>query len=179
MFLKCLFSLRSPVRCCDWQKYAVELISCKTHQDFLLTVFYFISHLNIEACLEVNKAQWFMNLPSITHQSILPWLCTGTQSTLQMQNYRSWLCLHLVQPIHPYIQCHSWHTDVHSLRMHKVLDLLQLVYLKIDKKNQNFQVLKFLWVNSSHEEIPTLLEGNPGINLRNAEKCNPWELRSF
>lgn len=143
MFLKCLFSLRSPVRCCDWKKYAVELISCKTHQDFLLTVLYFISHLNIEACLEVNKAQWFMNLPNITHQSILPWLCTGTQSTLQMQNYQSWLCLHLVQPIHPYIQCHSWHTDVHSLRMHKVLDLLQLVYLKIDKKIRTFKFSNF------------------------------------
>lgn len=134
-----------------------------------------ISHWNIETCLKVKKAQWFMNLPSITHQSILPWLYTGTQSTLQMQNYQSWLCLHLVQPIRPYIQCHSWHTDVHSLRMHKVLDLLQLVYLKMEQKKSELSVLKFSWVNSLHEEID-LLEGKSRYQ---PEKGSPWELRSF
>lgn len=131
--------------------------------------------LNREACLKANKARWFMNLPSTTHQSILPWLYTGTQSAWQMQSYQSWLCLHLVQPIHPYIQCHSWHTDGHSLRMHKVLDLLQLVYLENDQKVELW-VLRFSWVNPSHEEISTLLWDKSRFQ---AEKSNTRELQSF
>lgn len=126
LFLKCPFSLRNPLAGCDWNKCAAELVSCKTHQDFLL-----MAQLNPHLSRE---AQWFMNLPSTTHQSILPWLYTGTQSALQTQSYQSWWCLRLVQPIHPYIRCRSWRTDGRSLRMHKVLDRLQLGYLEKDQK---------------------------------------------
>lgn len=150
LFLKCPFSLRNPVTGYDWNKYAAELVSCKTHQNLLLM--WNTTQLplgNRGANLKANKAEWWMNLPSTTHQSTPPWWCTGTQSALQTQSCRSWLCPHWAQPIHPYIRCHSWRTGGHSLRMHKVLDRLQRVYLE---KDQTITILINPWILKSQSK---------------------------
>jgi len=61
--------------------------------------------------------------------------------------------------------------------MHKVLDLLQLVYLKIDKKIK--LSVQFLSVNSCMKTYQPFWKVNPHINLRNAEKGNLQELQEL
>lgn len=172
LLLKCLPSLSRPKRYCDWKKLSSYAplpfkLTKISYLWYCKTVYFSFERWSLFKSKQ--SSNFWSYLPNITHQSILPWLYTGIQSALQMQNYRSSLCLHSVQPNHPYIQCHSWHTDVHSLRMHKVLDLLQLVYLKIDQISL-FRFSNICELILLYEEISNLSERK---STYQPEKC--WE----